>query len=160
MDVALRPATASDAAFLTEMLMAAAFWRPGGPVGTIEAVRRDPQLAHYVAGWRQPGELGVIAETDQPVGAAWLRFFTAADPGYGFIGAEVPELSMGVAASCRGRGIGRRLLEAVIVQARRRGIPALSLSVEPDNVARRLYESVGFEPVRPAGGSITMRLSL
>ena len=159
-DVALRPALASDAAFLTEMLVAAAFWRLDGPAGTLDAVGRDPDLAHYVSGWPRPGDLGVIAETDQPVGAAWLRFFTADDPGYGFIDADTPEVATGVLDPWRGRGVGRRLLEALILAARETGLPALSLSVETDNYAQALYENFGFLPVTQANGSATMRLPL
>lgn len=159
-DVALRPALASDAAFLTEMLVAAAFWRPEGPVGTSDVVLHDPELAHYVSGWPQAGDLGVVAEADQPVGAAWLRFFTADDPGYGFIDAAIPEVSMGVLDPWRGRGVGRRLLVALILAARETGLPALSLSVETDNYAHELYESCGFQSVTQASGSVTMRFAL
>lgn len=160
MDVALRPALASDAAFLTEMLVAAAFWRPDGPCGSSDDVLQNPVLAHYISAWPQPGDLGVVAETDQPIGATWLRFFTAGDPGYGFIGTATPELTMGVRRPWRGRGVGRGLLEALIVAAHDAGIPALSLSVETDNYAHRLYESVGFRPVAQVSGSVSMSLLL
>ena len=159
-DVDLRPARASDAAFLTEMLVKAAFWRPDGPVGTGDEVLRDPELAHYVSDWPRSGDLGVIAEADQPIGAAWLRFFTADDPGYGFIDAATPEVGMGVLGPWRGRGVGRRLLVELITAARQEGLSALSLSVETDNYARRLYEALGFEAITQAGGSITMKLRL
>ncbi len=142
------------------MVVAAAFWRPDGPSGSRDDVLLTPELAHYVAGWPQPGDLGVIAESDRPVGAAWLRFFTAEDPGYGFIDATVPELSMGVARAWRGRGVGRSLLTALIAAARDTGIPTISLSVETDNFALRLYQDVGFEPVRAESGSVTMTLQL
>lgn len=99
-----------------------------------------PELAHYVWGWPRPGDLGVVAEADQPIGAAWLRYFTASDPGYGFIDVTIPEVSMGVVKPWRGRGVGRRLLEALIATARDAGIPALSLSVEPGHFARTLKE--------------------
>lgn len=160
MDVALRPARASDAAFLTEMLVEAAFWRSDGPVGTSDEVLRDPALAHYVSGWPQPGDLGVIAEAGQPVGAAWLRLFNAEDPGYGFTDDVTPEVSMGVLGSWRGQGVGRRLLEGLISAARETGLIALSLSVDTDNYAHRLYEDLGFMAVTEASGSITMQLRL
>lgn len=45
----------------------------------------------------------------------------------------------------RGRGIGRRLVEAAKQEARRRGARKLSLRVlGPNTVAQRLYESCGF----------------
>jgi len=48
----------------------------------------------------------------------------------------------------------------LIAEGRASGIPGLSLSVEPDNPARRLYEQLGFEAVGGVGGSITMLLRL
>jgi len=47
----------------------------------------------------------------------------------------------------RGRGIRSLLLEALIEAARAQRNPALSLSVEPDNPARRLYERYGFQVI-------------
>lgn len=142
------------------MLIAAAFWRPDGPYGSSDAVLHDPELAHYISDWPQPGELGVVAENDHPIGATWLRFFTASDPGYGFIDATIPEMSMGVVRQWRGRGVGRRLLAALIAAARDAGLPAISLSVESDNHAHHLYEGFGFEPVTQVSGSVTMSLQL
>lgn len=52
---------------------------------------------------------------------------------------------MGVVRTWRGRGVGSRLLDALIAAGRVRGLPSLSLSVEPENYARRLYERVGFQ---------------
>ena len=89
----------------------------------------------------------MIAESDgEPIGAAWLRFLPAADPGYGFV-AALPELTIGVAARWRGRGAGRALLRAVADQARSAGIGRISLSVERKNYARQLYLSEGYQVV-------------
>ncbi len=94
MEVSTRPAVATDD-FLTEMLVHAAFGRPAGPDGSVDEVLHDPELSRYIAGWPQPGDLGVIAENQRPVGAAWLRFFTVDDSGYGFVDDTIPEVSMG-----------------------------------------------------------------
>ncbi|MGO1736454.1 MAG: GNAT family N-acetyltransferase [Leucobacter sp.] len=157
----LRRAEASDAPFLTEMLVAAAFWRPDGPNGSVEEVLSQPELAHYITGWRRPDDLGVIAlDEQQPIGAVWVRLLPESDRGYGFVDAATPELSMGVVRAWRGHGIGFRLLDALIVAAREQGLTSLSLSVEPDNYARHLYERVGFRKVDEVGGSLTMLLQL
>jgi len=146
------------------MLVAAAFWRPEAPVSSVDEVMGLPELAHYVTGWPKPGDLGVIAQDEQPIGAAWLRVFSQDDPGYGFIDAQTPELAMGVVPRWRGRGVGAELLGALINDAvdaglaSDAGLTGISLSVERDNYAVRLYERFGFQRVGEVGGSLTMLL--
>lgn len=56
-----------------------------------------------------------------------------------------PDLGMMVAASHRGRSVGRALLEAAIAWAAARKTAALSLRVFPDNdAALALYRKMGF----------------
>jgi ribosomal protein S18 acetylase RimI-like enzyme len=157
----VRAASAADAAFLSEMLVVAADWRPGSRVRSIEQALDDPGLAHYVEGWPTAGDAGAVAEIDGiAVGAAWWRYFPASDPGYGFVDETVPEVAIGVAATSRGRGCGTLLMSEMIAEATSRGIPALSLSVEAGNPAVRLYERVGFRPLATTEGSITMVLAI
>ena len=159
MPIELRAAAGPDALFLTEMLVAAAFWRPDGPSGSVEQVLSQPQLAHYVTGWPRPGDLGVIAiEHQDPVGAAWLRLLPADDPGYGFVDADTPELAIGVLAAQRGRGVGTRLLGTLIDAAHQHRLPAISLSVERNNPARHLYHRAGFRLVDQTDDALTMLL--
>ena len=89
-----------------------------------------------------------------------LRFLPASDPGYGFVDAGTLEVSVGVAQHWRRQGVGTRLLSALITQARAADLTMLSLSVEPDNEALRLYERLGFTKVGEVGGSLTMLLQL
>lgn len=74
--------------------------------------------------------------------------------------AATPELAVGVLLTWRGRGVGSRLLTALAATAYEHGLTALSLSVEPDNDARRLYERIGFYRVGDLDGSLTMLLRL
>ncbi len=107
-----------------------------------------PPTARYIAGWPRESDLGVIAEAGgEPVGAAWVRFFPADDPAYGFVSSDVPELTIGVAAAWRGRGVGRDLLRAIAALAAGAGIARISLSVERKNFAHGLYLSEGFAVV-------------
>ena len=158
--IVIRRAVAGDAPFLHEMLAVAADWRRGTPRPTAE-VLADPALAHYVTDWPRNGDVGFIAyEGSNPVGAAWWRTFSTLDPGYGFIDEFTPELSIAVLPSARQRGVGTQLLQAIIDEAKRSALPALSLSVEPDNPAASLYRRLGFEEQCHTGGSITMALQL
>ena len=97
-------------------------------------------LARYINGWPTPGDFGFVAEDDAPVGAAWWRHFSASDPGFGFIDGRSPEISIGVLPDARGVGVGTLLLGALVAAAREQMLPALSLSVEVENEARRLYQ--------------------
>lgn len=164
----LRAAGRDDAGFLADMLVEAVNWLPGRELCR-ERILADPDLAHYVSGWQCScdvgggggagvGDLGVVAVAPggQPVGAAWLRTFTADDPGYGFVAPDVPELSMGVHPSWRGRGVGRALLRETVRTAAAAGGHRISLSVERANHAARLYTSEGFSVVRSGPDSDTM----
>jgi ribosomal protein S18 acetylase RimI-like enzyme len=155
-DVRARPAAAEDFTFLATMLGEAAVWRPDKPTPTADQVLADPRYALYLAGWPRQGDYGLVADQDGPVGAAWYRTFTEARHGYGFVTEDVPELAIAVLASRRHEGIGRRLLVDLIEASVAQGYAALSLSVNDDNPARGLYESVGFQPVEKAGSSWTM----
>jgi GNAT superfamily N-acetyltransferase len=154
---ALRPATADDAGFLTDMLVAAANWHPDRRTGRAE-ILASPGTAHYVAGWPRPGDFGVVAvdPAGARIGAAWLRYFVPDDPGYGFVAPDVPELSIAVVPPWRGRGVGRALLREADRLARTRGITSISLSVERANAARRLYASEGYITVHSGPDADTM----
>ena len=81
-----------------------------------------------------------------------MRRLTAADPGYGYVADEIPELTIAVAPQHRGRGIGSRLMRELLAA----DLPAVSLSCDPANPALRLYERLGFVAVGESGGSVTM----
>ena len=56
--------------------------------------------------------------------------------------------NVAVRRDCRGRGVGVRLLDAVIEPARSRGFVEATLEVRPSNLeARALYERFGFREV-------------
>ena len=155
-DVRFRPAAAEDFTFLATMLGEAAVWRPDKLTPTADQVLADPRYAMYLAGWPRQGDYGVVAEQDGPLGAAWYRTYTEASHGYGFVAANVPELTIAVIASRRRDGIGRQLLIDLINASVDQGYPALSLSVREENPARGLYESVGFVSIEKHGSSWTM----
>jgi GNAT superfamily N-acetyltransferase len=156
----VRRAESSDAALLQEMLVVAADWRPGSRICGVLAIMEEPSLSHYIDGWPKKGDAGFVAEQEESIGAAWWRFFSAEDPGYGFVKDEMPEVSIGVREGFRRQGVGILLLAALIDEARRQQLRALSLSVEADNPATALYERLGFAALDRDRGSVTMLLSL
>lgn len=154
--VTLLPATADDEPFLWEMLAQAAL-PPGGLHP--DEVMADDHLRRYLDGWGRAGDAGLIAwEDGRRVGAVWLRLMSPDRPGYGFVDADTPEVSLAVVASHRGRGLGRALVTAALDLAAARGHARVSLSVALTNErAAAIYRSVGFVDVAPDdGGSMTM----
>ncbi len=151
----LRPVIAADGPFLAEMLVEAVNWHPCRQVPAAR-VLSDPESSHYIAGWPRPGDGGLVAIADgRPIGAGWWRFFSEADPGYGFVAVDVPELSIAVVAAWRGQGVGRALLRGV-KQAAAPHCRRISLSVERANDAWQLYRSEGFHVIAGGPDSDTM----
>jgi GNAT superfamily N-acetyltransferase len=148
----IRAATADDLPFLRAMLFEAADWRAVMPRQGIEVTLALPEVGRYVEGWGREGDAGVVAvEGRRRVGAAWYRLFPASLPGYGFVDERTPELTIGVLPSERGKGVGTALLRALVENARTAGFERMSLSVEPDNPALRLYERAGFVRIGGSG---------
>ena len=113
-------------------------------------------MAHvrrWLDGWG-PLELGVCwEEHSRLVGAAWAR---RVEPVLvrSSLGQPVPEVLIAVDPPHRGQGIGRALMEALIICAEEAGEPGLCLSVSDRNAsAVRLYERIGFVAIgdKPTG---------
>jgi len=161
LDVRIRPARfPTDQPFLREMLYEAATWR-GEPCPPIDEVLARPEISLYLNAWGRASDTALVAEDEsgERLGAAWYRLFTPDAHGYGFIDSSVPELTVAVRGAARGRGVGKALLLALIARATDDGLNTLSLSVEKDNPALRLYERLGFKSVADNGDTLTMRLA-
>lgn len=121
----------------------------------------DPQLAAYYRFSPDDGDFGLVSTAGpHPTGVVWVKYFPDTAPGYGFVRADVPELSVCVLPGYRGAGLGAALVEAAVEEARQRSLDAVSLSVEVGNPARRLYERLGFAPVAAARQPGTLSLVL
>jgi ribosomal protein S18 acetylase RimI-like enzyme len=121
----------------------------------------DVPLERYVAGWGRRGDDALVAIDEfQPVGAAWFRLFEADEPGYGFVDENTPELTIAIVPSRRGKGLGEQLLVSLLDRAREEGYARISLSVEADNPAIRLYEQHGFTRVGDRAGALVMSAEL
>jgi GNAT superfamily N-acetyltransferase len=150
----IRKGSPADVPFMRSMLAHAYGWR----VNQLEA---EIPLTRYVDNWGRQGDVAVIAtETGHRVGAAWFRRFKAAEPGYGFVDEQTPELTIAIVPSRRRHGVGQELLDGLLEKARAEGHGSISLSVEADSPAVAFYERNGFEAVRESEGGVVMRRTL
>lgn len=141
----MRRVEAKDTEFLRRMCFEAVYSRDPSPPSLEEGIA-PPTLRRYFEAWGRPGDDGVIAlnASEEPEGAAWYRVFPAAEPSFGWIAEDVPELVIAVRPSARSRGLGSRLMNELIAIARSSGFRALSLSVEDGNRSVNLYNRLGF----------------
>ncbi|MDD4369307.1 MAG: GNAT family N-acetyltransferase [Oscillospiraceae bacterium] len=146
----LTPLETAEADLLWYFLYLAIFVPPGAKPPAL-SILDQPEIGHYVQGFgRQPGDLGLLArQQGRPVGAAWTRILDQpANRGYGYAGPGIPELSVAVLPESRGQGLGTCLLQQLHQLLRQQGYPQISLSVQPANPARRLYERLGYRCVQ------------
>lgn len=157
---AMRPLQATDA-----FLLRVATWMNVNWTGerlTFAQLDDDPHLSRYHRLEPGRGDYGLVSvDQGEPTGVVWVAHFAADAPGYGFVRPDVPELSVCVLPGYRGAGLGAALVSAAVAEARDRSLTGLSLSVEPGNPARRLYERLGFRPVAGARhpGTLLLRVT-
>lgn len=148
--VMTRPLGEDEGELLLEAALGNFNWKT--PLFTPQQVRERPDLDRYTRFEPERGDFGVVAQAHEgPVGVAWALYLPAEEPGYGWIDAVTPEFCVWVHEAWRGRGIGRMLTGRLLIAARVREVPRVSLSVDWRNVrAKMLYMDLGFVPV-PGG---------
>ncbi|MFP3154014.1 GNAT family N-acetyltransferase [Lachnospiraceae bacterium ZAX-1] len=109
-----------------------------------------PEIYVYIKDFGKKDDICFVAETDgQIVGAAYSRILSESDiKGFGYIDDKTPELAISVLPGCRGKGIGRELLDALNIELSKRGYTKISLSVQKTNPALRLYKRVGYKIIK------------
>jgi ribosomal protein S18 acetylase RimI-like enzyme len=139
--ILIRSATRDDLAILWDFLAIAAY------EADVTAAKAVPFVATHLEGWRRSEDFGFIAERGaEAVGAAWARQFAPGEQPAFYVDDRTPEVTIGVSEAARGKGVGGRLLGALVADAARRGV-GLCLNVRHDNPARRLYERIGYRLV-------------
>jgi len=147
--------------FLREMLYTALDWRQDVELPPVEWVLEHPQVAPFHIGWGRDGDTALVAEAEHArLGLVWYRFFTTEEHGEGFVDEETPEVAIAVREDQRASGVGTALMEAIHARARENGIARISLSVDRENPARRLYERLGYVDVEPNDENGRMILEL
>ncbi len=113
-----------------------------------------PELRVYTEGFgEQEDDAALCAEVNgKIVGAVWTRVMDD----YGHIDSETPSLAISLYDEYRSRGIGTALLREMLDLLKRSGRKKVSLSVQKENYALKMYEKLGFEVYRDNGEEYIM----
>ena len=123
-----------------------AIFVPEGEEAPERSILERPELQVYISDFgRNEGDCAVLASADgKIIGAAWARIMDD----YGHIDAETPSLAIAVYKNYRGKGIGKKLLSLLLSCMQERDYKQVSLSVQKQNPAVRLYKKAGFITVK------------
>ena len=153
MDTIIRKIRPAEYGLLRKFLYEA-IYRPEGVAPPPRSVVDLPELQVYVADFgTRPGDHCPVAEAEgNAVGAAWCRIMED----YGHIDSFTPSLAISLLPEYRGLGIGTRLLNALLLLLRENGYLRVSLSVQKENPALRLYQRAGFQITSEKGAEYLM----
>lgn len=152
-DIAIRPLREDEVHLLRDFLYEAVFVPEG-----VQPPPRDiidlPELQVYISGFgREKDDICLVAEhLGRVVGAAWTRIMND----FAHIDGETPSLAISLDRQYRNKGIGTRLLSAMLKLLSWSGYRKVSLSVQKANFAVSMYEKAGFRTVRTTGEEYVM----
>ena len=143
--VVIRGLRSGETELLKAFLYEAIFIPKGQRLPAREIVER-PELRLYYEDFGQgPADHCLVAEMENHVvGAVWTRIMED----YGHVDGETPSLALSLIPEYRGRGIGSRLLQEMLLFLKKQGYRQASLAVQKANYAFRLYRKAGFEITR------------
>ena len=122
-----------------------AIFIPEGAKAPDRSIIERPELAVYYEDFgTRAGDLAIAADDEEIVGLVWSRIMSD----YGHVDDDTPSLAMSVIKEQRGQGIGTRLLQEMLSLLREKGFEKVSLSVQKENYAARMYEKAGFRTIR------------
>ncbi len=157
----IRFGTKEDLQILRDLLFEAFFWDPKNIRPNKDDFLNNPEISKLISDWGRIGDKMIIAEENEKIiGAGWYRLWTESNHSYGFVSSKIPELGIAFFPDSRSKGSGRIIMKELIECAKADEFTALSLSVDPNNYARNLYESEGFRKVGVSGTSWTYKLDL
>ena len=131
-----------------------AIFIPQGVVPPPRSIIEQEDLQLYVRGFGEsPHDHCLVAECDgKIVGAVWVRVMDD----YGHVDNQTPSLAISLYPDYRGQGIGTQLLRQMMELLRQEGYAQVSLSVQKENYALRMYQKAGFKIMEDRGEELLM----
>ena len=115
---------------------------------------KQPDLQVYVNGFgEQDGDICLVAECDSKiVGAVWVRIMND----YGHVSDDIPSLAISLLPEYRNKGIGTALMQSMLEKVSNQGYKGISLSVQKQNYAARMYRKLGFNTIEDKDEELIM----
>lgn len=137
--IRLRLATERDIPFMQDLYASvrepefAATGLPPESVKQFLALQFAAQHQHYMSHYNSDA-FHIVEIEDAPVGRLFIDYWER----------EIRIVDIALLPEIRGQGIGRYLLSSILVEATAKALP-VSIHVERNNPALRLYERLGFK---------------
>ena len=159
--ITFRPFTKADLPVMKDLLYAAIFI-PEGTEPPSQDVLEIPEVDVYIKDFgTKKDDYCLLAELDgKIIGGVWVRILADEIKGFGNIDSETPEFSISVFKEYQNMGIGTKLMSQMIDLMKTKNYKQLSLSVQKENYAARMYKKLGFEIVRENEHDYIMVLNL
>lgn len=131
---------------LLEDFLYEAIFIPEGVTPPPKSIVKNDELQVYVRDFGQlHDDKCLVVEVDgRIVGAVWCRVMDD----YGHVADDTPSLAISLYKEYRNNGIGTELLRQMIKLLCQAGYKAVSLSVQKENYAARMYLKAGFAVVK------------
>lgn len=130
---------------ILEVFLYEAIFVPEGIESPSRDIIKSPELQVYIKDFGLKDDYALGAEIDgKIIGAVWTRIMKD----YGHIDDETPSLSISVLKEYRGLKIGTELMKQMFILLKTKGYRRVSLSVQKENYAQKMYQDLGFEIVR------------
>lgn len=142
MDYTIREMKKYEYIFLKDFLYEAIFI-PQGMEALPKSIVNIPELKIYISDFGNSiHDISLVSEVNEKlIGAVWVRIIND----YGHIDDKTPSLAIGLYEEYRGKGIGTKMMEKIISILLERKYKQVSLSVQKDNYAVKMYKKLGFE---------------
>lgn len=119
-----------------------AIFIPENAIQPPRSIVDTPQLQVYIENFgTKKSDHALVAIVDHSiVGVIWTRIMKD----YGHVDEHTPSLAMALYKAYRGKGIGTALLKNMCLVLKEQGYAQVSLSVQKENYAYKMYQHAGF----------------
>lgn len=143
MNYKIRKIKSGEYKILDDFLYEAIFI-PEGIKPPPKSIIEKPELQVYIEDFGKKDDYCLVAEINSKIiGAVWVRIMDD----YGHIADNIPSLAISLYNEFRGHGIGTALLDSILSLLKSENYEKVSLSVQKENYAYRMYLKADFEVI-------------